>query len=122
MKRVKRRYLALQVDSDEVLSHKDVMNALWGSITKLYGEYGSSLTSLVLIDYDAERKTAVVRTALATLDLVRASLASITSIVGVNAAVHVLAVSGTIKSLLKKTRVGKPVSDSCYNKSKHQTG
>jgi RNase P/RNase MRP subunit POP5 len=79
------------------------MDALWGAVAKLYGEHGSSLTSLALIDYDAERKTAVVRTSLATVDLVRASLATITSVAGVDAAVHVLAVSGTIKALHEKT-------------------
>jgi len=103
LKRVKRRYLALQLDSDGVPSRKEVMDALWGAVAKLYGEHGSSLTSLALIDYDAERKTAVVRTSLATVDLVRASLATITSVAGVDAAVHVLAVSGTIKALHEKT-------------------
>ena len=80
------------------------MDAVWGAVTKLYGEYGASQTSLTLIDYDLEKKRAVVRTSLATLDLVRASLASITSVAGREAAVHVLAVSGTIKALYKKTR------------------
>ena len=104
MKRVKRRYLALQVDSDEESNRKEFMDAVWGSVTKFYGEYGASQTSLSLIDYNVEKKTAVIRTSLATLDLVRASLASITSVAGREAAVHVLAVSGTIKSLCKKTR------------------
>jgi RNase P/RNase MRP subunit POP5 len=80
------------------------MDAVWGAVTKLYGEYGASLTSLALIDYDAERKTAVLRSSLATLDLVRASLATITSVANRQATVHVLAVSGTIKALHEKTR------------------
>jgi RNase P/RNase MRP subunit POP5 len=104
LKRVKRRYLALQADSDGLPSRKEFMDAVWGAVTKLYGEYGASQTSLTLIDYDLEKKRAVVRTSLATLDLVRASLASITSMAGVDAAVHVLAVSGTIRALYKKTR------------------
>ena len=104
MKRVKRRYLALQVDSDGVPSRKEVMDAVWGAVTRLYGEHGASLTRLALIDYDMEKKTAVIRTSLATLDLVRASLASITSVADREAAVHVLAVSGTIKALHQKTR------------------
>lgn len=104
MKRVKRRYLALQVDSDGVPSQKEFMDAIWGAVVKLYGEYGASQTSLALIDYDVEKKTAVIRTSLATVDLVRASLASITSIAGREAAMHVLAISGTIKALRKKMR------------------
>ncbi len=102
MKRIKRRYLALQVDSEEVPSRKDFMDAVWSAVVKLYGEYGASQTSLALIDYDVEKKMAVIRTSLATVDLVRASLALITSVTGREAAVHVLAVSGTIKALRKK--------------------
>jgi RNase P/RNase MRP subunit POP5 len=104
LKRVKRRYLALQLDSDGLPSRKEFLDAVWGAVTKLYGEYGASQTSLALIDYDLEGKTAVLRTNLSTLDLVRASLASITSVAGSEAAVHVMAVSGTIKALHKKTR------------------
>ena len=104
MKRVKRRYLALQVDSDGAPSRKELMDAVWSAVVKLYGEYGASQTRLALIDYNVEKKTAVIRTSLVTLGLVRASLASITSVTGREAAVHVLAVSGTIKALCKKTR------------------
>jgi len=102
LKRVKRRYLALQVDSNGVPSQKDFMDAVWGAVAKLYGEYGASQTRLAFINYDVEKKTAVICTSLATVDLVRASLASITSVAGSEAAVHVLAVSGTIKALRKK--------------------
>lgn len=103
MKRVKRRYLRLQVDSDVRPNRKEFLDAIWSAVTKLYGEYGASLTSLALIDYDVEKKTAVIRTSLATLSLVRSSLATITSVSGSEAAVHVLAVSGTIKTLHEKT-------------------
>jgi len=104
LKRIKRRYLALQLDSDGLPSRKQFMKAVWGAVTKLYGEHGASLTSLTLIDYDLERKIAVLRTSLATLDLVRTSLALINSVAGSEAAVHVMAISGTIKALRKKTR------------------
>jgi RNase P/RNase MRP subunit POP5 len=105
LKRTKRRYLALLLDSDGAPSRKEFIDAVWSAVTKLYGEHGASLTSLALIVYDLEKKTAVIRTSLATLELVRTSLATITSLAGSEAAVHVLAVSGTIKALNKKTRV-----------------
>ena len=105
MKRVKRRYLAVQIDSDGVPSRKEFMDAVWGAVAKLYGEYGASLTSLSLIGYDEERKTGVIRTSLVAVNLVRASLASITSVAGKEAAVHVLAVSGTIKALREKLKL-----------------
>ena len=102
MKRVKRRYLALQIESDGIISQKELMDAVWGAVTKLYGECGASLTSLSLIDYDVEKRYAVIRVSLASLNMVRASLASITSLASRDAAVRVLAVSGTIKSLYER--------------------
>ena len=81
---------------------REFIDAVWASIAKLYGEYGASQASLVLIAYDVEGKTAVIRTALSTLSIVRASLASITLLAGVKASVHVVAVSGTIKSLYER--------------------
>jgi RNase P/RNase MRP subunit POP5 len=104
LKRVKRRYLALQVDSDGAPTPKEFIDVVWSAVTKLYGEYGASLTGLALIDYSAEKKTAMIRTALATVDIVRTSLASITSLAGKEAAVHIVAVSGTIKALHEKVR------------------
>jgi ribonuclease P/MRP protein subunit POP5 len=102
LKRVKRRYLALQLEMEGLPTEKEFMDAIWGAVGKLYGEFGASLTSLALINLDAERKVAVVRTSLETLDFVRASLASLTSVAGREASVHVLAVSGTIKALFEK--------------------
>jgi len=102
LKRVKRRYLALQIETEQMSLEREFIDAVWASIAKLYGEYGASQASLVLIAYDVEGKTAVIRTALSTLSIVRASLASITLLAGVKASVHVVAVSGTIKSLYER--------------------
>ncbi len=99
MKRVKRRYLALQLESEGLPSEREFMDAIWTSITKLYGEVGASLTGLSLINFDGERKIFVVRTSLASLPMVRASLAAVTGVANKAASVHVLAVSGTLKAL-----------------------
>jgi RNase P/RNase MRP subunit POP5 len=69
----------------------------------LYGEYGASQTGLALVDFNEEEKTAIIRVSLITLQQVRAAIASITRIAGKDAAIHVVAVSGTIKSLRDKT-------------------
>jgi ribonuclease P/MRP protein subunit POP5 len=99
VKRTKRRYLALQLECEGVPSEREVMDALWASVTKLYGEVGASLTGLALISFDIERKVVVVRTSLVSLPPVRASLAAVTSVAGKPASVHVLVVSGTLKAL-----------------------
>jgi RNase P/RNase MRP subunit POP5 len=102
VKRVKRRYLALQLEMQDVLSEKELLDAIWGSVARLFGEVGASLTSLALINFDVSCKVAVIRTSLETLNSVRASLACITCVAGKTVSIHVLAVSGTIKALLKQ--------------------
>jgi RNase P/RNase MRP subunit POP5 len=99
VKRTKRRYLAVQVECEGIPSERDLMDAIWGSLTRLYGEAGASLANLALISFDVERKLAVIRVGLVVLPQFRASLAAVTSIAGVPAALHVLSVSGTIKAL-----------------------
>jgi ribonuclease P/MRP protein subunit POP5 len=103
VKRVKRRYLALQLDSEASPSGKEFLDAVWVAVMRLYGEFGASQAGLALVNYDEERKIAVVRVWLAALQSVRASLALITRLTGKDATVHVLAVSGTIKSLREKS-------------------
>jgi ribonuclease P/MRP protein subunit POP5 len=99
LKRVKRRYLAVQLESEGLPTEREFMDAVWASVTKLYGEVGASLTGLALINFDGKRKIFVVRTSLASLPMVRASLAAVTCVVGKGASMHVLAVSGTLKAL-----------------------
>jgi ribonuclease P/MRP protein subunit POP5 len=99
LKRVKRRYLALQLECEILPSERDFMDSVWSAVTKLYGEVGASLTGMALINFDGERKIFVVRVSLASLLMVRASLATVTSVAGRCASVRVLAVSGTLKAL-----------------------
>lgn len=104
MKRIKRRYLALQLDLDSSIDPKSFMNEIWNSIIKLYGEYGASKTNLSLIEFDYRNKTAIIRTNLSALNIVRSSLVTITSLLNRSASLHVLAISGTIKALKKKLK------------------
>jgi RNase P/RNase MRP subunit POP5 len=104
LKKTRRRYLALKIDSDERFSSSEFISAVWDAVLKLYGEYGASRTGLALIDYDAERGFAFIRTMHTTVEMVRATLASITKIQDKPAAIHVLTVSGTIRALYKKAK------------------
>jgi RNase P/RNase MRP subunit POP5 len=101
LKKVKRRYLALKIDSCETLSSKEFMDVVWEAIYRLYGECGASQTSLSVINFDEESKSAVLRTGHTTVDMVRAALASITQMRNKPAVVYVMTVSGTIKALHK---------------------
>jgi len=104
LKRVKRRYLALEIDSEEGFGSEEFMDAVWGAVLKLYGEYGASKAGLTLIDYDMEKRFAVIRIKHTTLGMIRTALATITKIGNKPAAIYILTVSGTIKVLHKKTK------------------
>ena len=105
MKRIKRRYLALQLDFDTSIEPEPFMAKIWNSIVKLYGEYGASKTNLSLIDFDCLKKIAIIRTNLSSLNIVRSSLVTITSLLNKPASIHVLAISGTIKALKENLRI-----------------
>jgi RNase P/RNase MRP subunit POP5 len=98
---MKRRYLALQLDVDQVPGEREFTDAVWATVTQLFGEHGASVANLALTSYDCKRKSAIVRANLVAVDNVRAALATITSLGGKDAAVHVAAVSGTLKALGK---------------------
>jgi RNase P/RNase MRP subunit POP5 len=98
---VKRRYLALKIDSRETISPREFMDAVWEAISRLYGEYGASKTGLSLVNFDEEQKSVVLRTGHTTVEMVRTAIASITHVEDKATAVHILKVSGTMRALQK---------------------
>jgi RNase P/RNase MRP subunit POP5 len=102
LKTLRRRYLAVAIDSHDTVDSREFMDATWDAVTKLFGEYGASQAGLSLIDYDETKKLVVLRTWNKTLEMVRTALASTTHMGGKPVALHVLAVSGTIKALCKR--------------------
>jgi len=95
----RRRYLAVKIESTQPVDETEFKRAIWGAVSRVFGEYGASKTGLVVIDYDENKHYSTLRCANAALEMVRASLASITEINAKPAAVHTLGVSGTLKSL-----------------------
>ncbi|MEM0008136.1 MAG: Rpp14/Pop5 family protein [Candidatus Bathyarchaeia archaeon] len=100
--KTRRRYLTLKIESAEKFEAKELLDALWGAILKLFGEYGASKTGLTLIDYDLEKGLAIIRVAHTEVEKVRAAIATLTEINTKPSAIHVLTVSGTLKALHKK--------------------
>jgi ribonuclease P/MRP protein subunit POP5 len=94
--------MALQIDSGCLFTERELVDAVWAAVTRLYGEYGASQTGLAPIAFDEANKTAIIRVSLLALQQVRASIASITRIMGKDAVVHIMAISGTLKSLHEK--------------------
>ena len=107
-RRMKRRYLALQVVSEQSINERDLMDAIWKALLKLFGEYGASQARLTLIEYNSQKKYAIVRCLNEALEMVRASIASITEINDKPTVIHVLRISGTLKALRKKAQLTEP--------------
>jgi RNase P/RNase MRP subunit POP5 len=99
---VKQRYLALKIESVESFEEEDVKDAVWSAVTQLFGEYGASQVGLFLVQYDRQRKEAVLRCSHKALERVHASIASVTKIGDKPVAMHVLRISGTLRALKKK--------------------
>jgi RNase P/RNase MRP subunit POP5 len=103
--RMKRRYLLLHVVGDQSISEGDLMDTLWKALFQLFGEYGASQARLTLIEYNSQEGWAIVRCLNEALEMVRASITSITEIDDKPAAIHVSRVSGTLKALRKKAQL-----------------
>ena len=97
--RIKRRYVALQLDGEHMPSEHEFLEAVWRSLAQIYGESGASMASLVLVEYDADAGRAILRVSLAALEMVRAALVLMTRVGNGALAVHVLRVSGTLRAL-----------------------
>lgn len=104
LKKVKRRYVALSIDCSEPCRSSEFMDAVWSSVSKLYGEHGASKVNMRLISFDDEKKSAVIRVNHTSVELVRTATAAMTKVGNKPAAVHVLTVSGTLKALHKKLK------------------
>jgi len=102
--KLRSRYLALKVDAPWHFSSREIMEAIWSALIRLFGEYGASRTGLRLIDYDEMNQIAIVHVAHKEVETVRAAVASITQIESKPAAVHIIRVSGTIKALRTKLK------------------
>lgn len=103
--RLKRRYLAVQVESEGSFSRKDFMDAVWKALLQLFGEYGASKTNLALIEYDVRSKRGILRCSHDAIDMVRAAVSCVSKLDETLIAIHVLRVSGTLKALRKKVNM-----------------
>ena len=103
LKREKRRYLALEVVSKQLLDERVVLDGVHASVHRLFGEYGASQANLKMIKYIPEKRQLVISCSHRMLEKVRAAIASTIEVNGEKATIYVLGVSGTLKALSKKT-------------------
>lgn len=103
LEKMRRRYILVRVECDGEIDERKFQNAVWSSILRLFGEYGASQTELALIEYSWRNKSAILRCSHRALDMVKSAIAAITRINDKEAALHILLISGTLKSLRRKS-------------------
>ena len=99
--KVKRRYryVGFKVLSPTPPGEEEIREGVWRSITDLFGAYGLSKIGPKMIEYDQAQSIGIIRCSHLHLPMLRASLASITSLRGNPTALFILRVSGTLKAL-----------------------
>lgn len=94
--------MALKAECDQPFDERDLTDAIWDMVYRLFGEFGASQTALSKVKWDCEEEVLTVRCSHKALTMVRVAIAAVTQINGKPAAVRVAAVSGTLKALQKK--------------------
>ena len=104
IKREKKRYLSLKIETNQMFDEHTVLDAIYASLLRLFGEVGASKANIKLIESFPEKNQLIIRCSHLMLEKVRASITSITEINKKETAIHVLDVSGTLKALSKKIK------------------
>ncbi|MBU0762750.1 MAG: hypothetical protein KKD39_06960 [Candidatus Altiarchaeota archaeon] len=95
--RERNRYLTFEILCDKAVDRKTLVDAVWSVMLRLYGEVGTSKTSLWVMDWDETAKKGIVKVNRASIDLLRSSLVLLKEIKGGKVAVNVYRVSSTLK-------------------------
>ncbi|MFA0822135.1 MAG: Rpp14/Pop5 family protein [Methanomethylovorans sp.] len=98
--RERKRYLAIEIIAEYDVSREELLREIFAAIGSLLGDIGSSECGLRLLDYDKQK--GILRCSHMMSEKSRAALATITSIGGQRAIVHVLGISGTVRGATQK--------------------
>ncbi|MBC7085604.1 MAG: ribonuclease P [Methanomethylovorans sp.] len=98
--RERKRYLIIEIITEHDVSREELIREIFAATGSLYGDIGSSECGLKLLNF--EKQKGILRCSHMMTEKTRAALATITSIGGQRAIVHVLGISGTIKGATKK--------------------
>jgi ribonuclease P/MRP protein subunit POP5 len=100
--RQRKRYIRFRILSESKFPKERVENAIYRSLLDLFGEYGLSLANPRLVEFDEREQRGVLKCAREEVQKIIASLALVSEIDEVRAAVHTEGISGTLKKLKSK--------------------
>jgi ribonuclease P/MRP protein subunit POP5 len=97
---MKRRYIAFELDSEEIIQQTELAVEILSTQSALFGDKGASQNRLRLIFFNG--RFGLLRCSCSRIQESRAVLAAVYSISGIRAALRVKGVSGTIKAATEK--------------------
>ena len=95
--RERNRYIAFEVSSEAALDRKPVVDAVWSSLLRLFGEVGAAKTSLWVMDWEKTKNKGIIKVNHKSLQTMRQSMAQVREIDGKKASINTLTTSGTLK-------------------------
>lgn len=104
VRQYRRRYLALKIYSESIFNEHQVWDTIKEKITFLYGVKGLADIQFKPIEYNQDTQQAIIRCRHDKLTETKATLAHIATINKTIAKIQVTKISGTIKTLKKKTQ------------------
>ncbi len=98
--RDKKRYVAFELVSDQIITRQELIKEILNSIYSLFGDIGCSEINPWLMTFDG--KYGIIRCAREKTTETRAALACMNNLRGVRMSILVLGISGTIKGATEK--------------------
>ncbi len=99
--RERNRYIAFEIISDSRFDRKPVVDAIWATLLRLFGEVGAAKTSLWVMDWEKEKMKGIIKVNHRSVDTLRQSMALVKEIEGKKASISTLTTSGTLKGARK---------------------
>jgi ribonuclease P/MRP protein subunit POP5 len=96
--RERNRYVVVDIMSERQLERKPVVDAIWGALLRLFGEFGAAKTSLWVMDWEPQKRRGIVKVNHESVDMLRAAAATVKEIDGKKAIISVTRVSGTLRA------------------------
>jgi len=100
--KTRKRYLVFQVLYDRELGEKDLLKTISNQLIRLFGEVGASKTHFWIQSYNQSSKKGLIECRHNSVQLIRATLTSITEFNNLPLTIYTLSVSGTINAAKRK--------------------
>lgn len=99
--KTRRRYIVFHVIGDGELGYEEVSRSIWNMILKIFGELGTSLMDLRLMEYDKQSGFGILRCTHKSVDAVHAGVSMVSSIEGKPVLIDVKRVAGSLRKARK---------------------